>query len=309
MICEDPFMKGVIACGCGRCLPCKINRRRLWSHRIMLESLMHKASCFVTLTYSEESVPCDGSLRIEDYQKFLKRLRKMVPNKLRFFLAGEYGEKKNRPHFHLAIFGLDYITAGGPHGISGLVQTAWSKRCGNFMGIPVYKSLGYTTVGTLTFDSAQYIAGYITKKYSKGNLWKKKKEFCRMSLRPGIGATAMEVVAESLKSIPKLSSVSDVPTVLRNSGKLWPLGRYLRRKCREALGRGGDTPPAILDEYRKKMQDMFREDVGNSTDEKERYERSLGRRFRNKKKYVDTNAQKVLNMKSKFEIYKSEKKL
>jgi len=74
-------MLGVIPCACGHCLPCKINRRRLWSHRIMLETFMHEASSFLTLTYAPEFLPQDLSLKVRDYQLFMKRLRKKLKKK------------------------------------------------------------------------------------------------------------------------------------------------------------------------------------------------------------------------------------
>lgn len=311
MICEDPFMRGVIPCGCTKCLPCKINRRRLWSFRIFLEALMHKGkSSFVTLTYSEDSVPCDGSLRALDYQLFLKRLRRMCPEvKIRYFLAAEYGEISQRPHFHLALFGLPVDVAGGPSGRSGVVQKAWSVKCSEFGGVGVYKSLGFTHVGTITMDSCQYIAGYITKKYSKGDQWKRKKEFCRMSLKPGIGADAMKVVSRSLlqTGVPLLAS-ADVPGVLRSSGRLWPLGRYLKGKLREALGRGSDTPESVLEEYGKEMSELLRTDESCSETEA-RFERAAPRKWKKKWKFVDMNRQKVLNAHAKFNLFKKEKKL
>lgn len=79
MLCKNPYMKGVLAFGCGQCNPCRINRRRLWTHRIMLESLKHGDSSFVTLTY--ETLPSDGSLVPKDLQNFMKYLRMRVSPK------------------------------------------------------------------------------------------------------------------------------------------------------------------------------------------------------------------------------------
>ena len=64
--------------------------------RCMHEAQMHECNCFVTLTY--EVAP--RSLQYEDFQKFLKRLRKNSGKAVRYFACGEYGEEGGRPHFH-----------------------------------------------------------------------------------------------------------------------------------------------------------------------------------------------------------------
>ena len=45
------------------------------------------------------------TLLYTDIQKFLKRLRKAYRGKLRYFVAGEYGEQTARPHYHMILYG------------------------------------------------------------------------------------------------------------------------------------------------------------------------------------------------------------
>ena len=107
MVCKKPFRQGLMEFGCGQCIPCRIGKRRLWTHRILLESFTHDYNSFVTLTYDESHLPEDGGLNHGHVQKFLKLLRKKVaPAKVRYFVVGEYGEKSGRPHYHLALFGF-----------------------------------------------------------------------------------------------------------------------------------------------------------------------------------------------------------
>lgn len=232
MLCRSPYMMGTLECPCGGCLSCRINRRRVWAHRILLESYKHGDNSFVTLTYDDDHVPSE--LVKADYQNFLKKLRKSIyPRKIRYFIAGEYGELSGRPHFHAAVFGLDRFTAGGELGQTGVVQSSWGK--------------GFTFVGDLTWNSAQYIAGYLTKKVQGEKHESSVREFSRMSLRPGIGSGATSDIARSLlcgSSINQLSVSCDVPTTLRHGKRLLPLGRYLRRQIRGELGFiSKDTPP------------------------------------------------------------------
>lgn len=60
-------------------------------------------------------------------------------------------------------------------------------------------------------------------------------EFARMSLKPGIGSDAMWDVASKL--LASLDQRADVPSALRQYGKLNPIGRYLRRRLRVLVGR------------------------------------------------------------------------
>lgn len=124
------------------------------------EQQMHKASCFLTLTYDEEHLPPLGQLEKRDLQLFFKRLRKVV-GPFRYVACGEYGELRRRPHFHVALFGHDFA----------------HDRLVSGRGIrdePLYQSAtlggvwtaGLHAIGSLTFESAAYIARYITKRVS-----------------------------------------------------------------------------------------------------------------------------------------------
>lgn len=231
MLCKAPYAhpEGNMF-GCGQCLPCRINRRRIWTHRMILEALKHESSVFVTLTYNDEHLPSGGTLVPRDLQLFLKRLRKAIsPSKLRFYGVGEYGDKTQRPHYHLAVFGV-------PISAVHTIADAWSLN-----GEPI----GHVVVGTLTFESAGYIAGYVTKKMTNPDdpkvralLGDRHPEFARMSTNPGIGAGAMEDVADVLRTkagCRELALLGDVPNVLKHGGKSMPLGRYLRGKLRDKL--------------------------------------------------------------------------
>lgn len=143
---------------CGRCIGCRLERARQWAVRIMHESKMHEENCFITLTYDEKNVPKGRTLVVEDCQLFLKRLRERIaPTRVRFFLAGEYGEKLGRPHYHAIIFGYSFpdrvkLQSVGQHAefSSELLDETWGK--------------GICHIGSVTFDSACYVANYATKK-------------------------------------------------------------------------------------------------------------------------------------------------
>ena len=170
---------------CGRCIGCRLERSKQWAIRCVQEAKMHEKNCFITLTYDQEHLPKDGSLDVTHYQKFMKRLRKHFNNKkVRYFHCGEYGEKLSRPHYHACLFGVDFDD-----------KKLWSVRNNN----KLYRSetleklwtFGYSTIGEVTFESAAYIARYVTKKINgdmaEDHYKGKKPEYITMSRRPGIG--------------------------------------------------------------------------------------------------------------------------
>lgn len=171
---------------CGKCIYCQKKYSKDWAVRCVLESTKSKDNCFITLTYNEENVPKDYNLSKRDYQLFLKRLRKKVhPLKVRYFLAGEYGGKRYRPHFHIIIFGwkpndLEFWKIDGkvPLYISEEVSKLWGK--------------GFISVGVqMDIAAMKYTAKYLNKLQVLPN-YVHVKPFVAMSTRPGIGAGVID---------------------------------------------------------------------------------------------------------------------
>ena len=225
MLCRRPYIPPYgsqrAAYPCKQCMPCRLNRRREWTSRILLESFCHEKSSFVTLTYAPEFVPEGNTLVPKHPSDFLKKLRHHFPPKsIRYYLVGEYGDQTERPHYHLALFGV------GPES-QDLVARTWG--------------MGHVLCGDLTPESAQYVAGYVTKKMTHADdprLDGRYPEFARMSLKPGIGSGSLETIARALNTglgsfVAK--NAEDVPSFLRFGDKTYPLGRYLRTKLRVAL--------------------------------------------------------------------------
>lgn len=296
-ICANPYAVGVIPASCGSCYPCRVNRARLWSHRIMLEALGHEFSSFVTLTYAEEKKPKDGGLRKDHVSNWIKRIRKAIyPRRIRYYVVGEYGEKTRRPHYHGALFGLSYVE-------SKTVQDAWrDPEDGKSYGNIVLRELGP--------ESASYISGYVTKKLGSKELVEcgGVKEFQRMSLKPGIGAVAMGAVVTAIKTLgdANMRWDGDVPSCLRHSGKLWPIGRYLKRKIREGLGRSSDTAVSAVQGYKERMQELLRDYVDSQeSEEGKRFLNSVGKRSQ----IIGLQRQKVLNFISNNKIFAQKRSL
>lgn len=266
MLCDKPFNKGGMAFGCGQCHPCRFNKRREWSSRIVLESQKHVEKCFLTLTYDDAFLPADGSLQPRDIQLFLKRFRKAIaPTRIRFFFVGEYGDENFRPHYHAAIFGFQ---------CAGKVQTPSHGRrcfCPACSLVRDIWGKGNVDLDELNDTTASYICGYVVKKMTKNDdprLEGKHPEFARMSLRPGIGADAMDDVAEQLFSKHGerfVMASGDVPPALMIGGRQRPLGRYLRQKLRDKIG----LTQGFRDDHKEKQYAILRDVFYRSQDSAE----------------------------------------
>ena len=123
----------------------------------------------LNLTYDDAHLPKHGQLLKRDLQLFFKRLRK-DGFKFKYVASGEYGEQTRRPHFHIALFGVDFnsdrvlfgrATGGDRTYTSRAAARAWSDKFGN--------PIGNHLIGTLNFESAAYIARYIMKKIKGPN--------------------------------------------------------------------------------------------------------------------------------------------
>lgn len=176
-----------VAVPCGQCIGCRTDKTNQWAARCYHESKLHDVNCFVTLTYDDDHLPPGGTLVKEHVQKFIHDLRqKIYPGKLRYFLAGEYGAKLSRPHYHLLLFGYRF---------TDLELLCRERRPGQ----ELYHSdecrrlwdRGHVTVGNLDLQSAKYVAGYTAKKItgelSKEHYGDRLPEFALMSRKPGIG--------------------------------------------------------------------------------------------------------------------------
>lgn len=241
-LCINPYESGPLEFGCGQCMPCLTNRKRIWTSRIMLESHSHEFNTFATLTYKNappELIP-------DDLSDFMRKLRKCYPTKVRYYGVGEYGTQNLRPHFHVVLFGVSWLDRY-------YVLKAWSDG-----GVPK----GFVDTAELNSERAAYIAGYVCKKvtsFTNPALEGKQREFARMSLRPGIGALECENIGKKLKGAFENGYCAlDVPGELRQVGKKMPLGRYVRGELRKAVGWDKTMPQEAKNKLRDDLESVDR---------------------------------------------------
>jgi len=190
---------------CGQCIGCRLERSRQWAIRCTHEASQYENNCFITLTYSNENLPHSMSIGVRPFQLFIKRLRKKYGSGIRFYGCGEYGGRFGRPHYHACLFNHDFKD-----------KKLWKE---SKTGDHLYRSkqleaiwpYGYCSIGTMTFQSAAYVARYLMKKINGnsaekhyeyidefGEVHARKPEFTIMSRKPGIGANWLEKYASDI---------------------------------------------------------------------------------------------------------------
>lgn len=181
---------------------CREQKAKAWAIRCQLEMQDHGKAAFSTLTYTPKKRPV--TLQKRHLQLFLKRLRKTLARQkptrhIRFFAAGEYGERTKLPHYHAIIYGASTDD-------KETIQKAWG--------------MGHVDTANATPASIAYVAGYSAKKYGEnreaqtervdpetGEVYTYQPPFLQMSRRPGIGATAKKKYRDSWRSFAIMNGV------------------------------------------------------------------------------------------------------
>lgn len=144
--------------------------------------------------------------------------------------SGEYGDERQRPHYHAIIFGENFFEDRRPSKMSAdyfeseLLDELWQHQ-------------GACVIGDVTFDSANYVAGYTVKKLN--------------------GKYGVEAY-ENMGRIPPFGCMSTKPAI----GKRW-VEKHLDELVQHdtVIVNGAEQqPPRYYDEYVKKWcPDTYRE--------------------------------------------------
>lgn len=217
MITSDEARLAATPFGCGQCIHCRLNKSREWTCRILLEAQYYKSNTFLTLTYEDAKMPLSCDLSPSHMSTYLKTLRSALGDRIvRYFAIGEYGDDTFRPHYHLALFNVDYELD------RRTLENVWNR--------------GFISCSDLNPVTARYITGYVVKKLTKEGdprLEGRHPEFMRCSKNGGIGLPYIQELAYHLlkSGFYKGEYIQEI-----NIGrKRFPLGRYLSEKLAEML--------------------------------------------------------------------------
>lgn len=202
------------------------------------EASLHEANCFITTTYRPECLPPHGSLRMDDFSAFIKRLRaRVAPVRFRFQAKSEYGPNTFRPHYHALLFGFDFpdrvllrrTEADALTYASELLTETWG--------------LGACECSDLTEKSCRYVANHNVDKldgrladefYQRvdpetGEIVQIERESQRMSNRPGIGSDWISQF--ECDAFPSGYLISD--------GHKVPVPRYYKKRLKDRFELAG----------------------------------------------------------------------
>lgn len=155
---------------CGKCLNCRIQKRKEWSLRMLHEYDRWDSTVFLTLTYDDNHLRrryttnygpppfVAPTLSKSDLQKFFKRLRRDLEKtnrNIKYYACGEYGDQTQRPHYHAIVYGIGLSSPD-----KTLVMDNWPFCDWN------NQAIRNGSFGRVTPESIQYVAGYIDKKLS-----------------------------------------------------------------------------------------------------------------------------------------------
>ncbi len=193
---------------CGKCPACLSRRTSVWTFRLKTHAKNAITSYFITLTYDTRFVPISSkgylTLCKRDVQLYFKKLRKAHGKDhepIKYYLAGEYGSKTFRPHYHIILF----------NALEEYIQKSWDK--------------GEIHIGELTEASAAYTAKYI----NKGKIIPMHKnddrvpEFSLMSKKLGLNYLSEKIIHYHRADIER-------NYITLEDGKKISLPRYFREK-------------------------------------------------------------------------------
>lgn len=191
---------------CSKCELCVTSYRDTWSTRMYLHASSYgNDCCFLTLTFSDDHHPDDTQPTIYQFQKFMKRLRKILSfqgRKVSYVAVSERGDinKTHRLHYHLILYGVSYLE-------KALIEKCWKK--------------GFICVKPVDHGTCRYVLKYVlkgAKRDREAALLKvlgKNPNFFSMSRRPGIGFAHVKQFASRYLVNPFVKGISRyVPSIL-----------------------------------------------------------------------------------------------
>lgn len=204
---KEPFFQYV---PCGRCVYCRHSKQVDLINRATLESATWSCPPIaITLTYREKDLPCVkvgnqrccvGELRYKDIQDFMKRLRSSwdrrgVKHDVRYLVAGEYGHKNGRCHWHMILF-------NNPYNCDELQPEF------QLLKHDVFKAWGKCEWSAFDFrqcmgGAARYATKYVCKPMELHGHFTKPMIRCSSGKRGGLGAILIDKFAQSLRDNPQ----------------------------------------------------------------------------------------------------------
>lgn len=238
----------IIPVPCGKCGECLKRKGDEWKFRCSVEAACSDSVIFITLTYDEfhlprakngKSYPSKG-----DLQHFIHQLRKFIePNRIRYFIASEYGPQTHRLHYHGLIFNFPYEQYNPVE----YITKAWGY--------------GYVELSEANEERISYVCGYMLN-----TLKGKDKPLTLMSTRPAIGSEWL--TPQRVKYLLNTSS-----SVIHVNGYYVTIPRYYLRKLQESNPEWYEDTKQLRkdylvqrrERYLQELNDMYPDGLGEAS--------------------------------------------
>lgn len=174
-MCISPVQINGVTVRCSKCWQCRKNKVQDWVGRCIAESRTASRTLFATLTYGGGDHPAATVLTYSHVQKFFKRMRK-DGYRFRYLVAGEYGSRKGRAHWHV-IFFFD--------GRAPEYELGKNVAC-------EFWDHGHTFWENANIGAFHYVCKYVVKELGDANA----QAYIAMSKRPFIGRDYFSLLAQ-----------------------------------------------------------------------------------------------------------------
>lgn len=197
------YGENLLSLPCGQCEECKKDYSKTWAIRCALEAAKYTNNWFITLTYDNAHY---RNLNKDDIREFLDNLSQKKAKEFKYWLAGEYGPKTGRAHYHMILINYDIkpkpITKseyGNTIYESEIINKAWGK--------------GYCEIQEAGNNAMAYCAKYASKSGKEFNF--------KPMMSKGLG---LEALKENQEFINKYGYIQG------QNGQFYKIPRYYFKK-------------------------------------------------------------------------------
>lgn len=271
---------------CRQCWRCNQNRVNGYVARALAEVSTSQRTCFLTLTYANRDDLAEKVIHPRHFQLFMKMLRR-AGHKVRYLVAGEYGDAKGRAHFHVLLFFSDLrplqfrdskgklITRGQtPRYVDdyapGTLQEDWGPFCDeipheSMRHIREWPHGHVDTRWNITERNCRYVCKYLLKDADT-----KHRRWFSLSKKPPIGAEWFAQKAATAKDLQVLPSSFEYMPPGGTTDRKYLMTGATRRDYLNAITKDHRRRDSMSEWVRKSFDKLDRDRIRAALEEAQR---------------------------------------
>lgn len=220
---------------CRVCWQCKAARVNDFVGRSLAEASTSVRTCTLSLTYAPRDDLADKVIQPRHFQLFIKLLRR-AGHKVRYLVAGEYGELFGRTHFHAILFFSEFAEGGteavyNPHHVEDPSSSArFSVHVPHNKNVHIFEwPHGHVFCDWSSSEaSIRYVCKYLLADF-KNNSW------FSLSKKPPLGSVFFAKKALEAKTLGALPSAFVYSPPGGTPGRSYPITGASRRDYLNAI--------------------------------------------------------------------------